>query len=129
MVRIAIPYLFAASGGVIAERAGIVSLTLEGFMLSGAFGAALGTHYSGSPVVGVLSGILCGLIFSLIHALATIRFRADRVVVGVAINLLAIGATRVFLTLAFDSSSNSPPVAALGGDMAAAALANEREWS
>jgi len=63
-IRIAIPYLFAASGGVIAERAGIVSLTLEGFMLSGAFGAALGTFYSGSPVVGVLSGLLCGLIFS-----------------------------------------------------------------
>ena len=73
MIRISIPYLFAASGGVIAERAGIVSLTLEGFMLSGAFGAALGTHYSGSPVVGVLSGLFCGLVFSLLLALATIR--------------------------------------------------------
>ena len=73
MIRIAIPYLFAASGGVVAERAGIVSLTLEGFMLSGAFAAVLGTNYSGSPWVGVLCGILGGLIFSLIHAVATIR--------------------------------------------------------
>src|SRR5687768_11185786 len=128
MVRIAIPYLFAASGGVIAERAGIVSLTLEGFMLSGAFGAALGTHYSGSPVVGVLSGILCGLILSLIHALATIRFRADQVVVGVAINLLAIGVTRFFLKLAFDSSSNSPRVAGFGGNMSAAGFDNPLLW-
>ena len=57
MIRIAIPYLFAASGGVVAERAGIVSLTLEGFMLSGAFAAVLGTNYSGSPWVGVLCGV------------------------------------------------------------------------
>ena len=49
-LRIAIPYLFAASGGVLAERAGIVSLTLEGFMLSGAFCATLGSFYFGSPV-------------------------------------------------------------------------------
>jgi len=119
MVRIAVPYLFAASGGVVAERAGIVSLTLEGFMLSGAFAAVVGTSYSGSPWVGVLCGILGGLIFSLIHAVATIRYRADQVVVGVAINLLAIGVTRFFLKLFFASSSNSPRVAGLGGSGAA----------
>ncbi len=128
MIRIAIPYLFAASGGVVAERAGIVSLTLEGFMLSGAFGAAIGTHYSGSPVVGVLCGIMSGLIFSLIHALATIRYRADQVVVGVAINLLAIGVTRFFLKLAFDSSSNSPRVPGFGGNIAAGGFDNPLLW-
>ncbi len=128
MIRISIPYLFAASGGVIAERAGIVSLTLEGFMLSGAFGAALGTHYSGSPVIGVLCGIMSGLIFSLIHALATIRYRADQVVVGVAINLLAIGVTRFFLKLAFDSSSNSPRVEGFGGNISAAGFDNPLLW-
>jgi len=128
MIRIAIPYLFAASGGVVAERAGIVSLTLEGFMLSGAFGAAIGTHYSGSPVVGVLSGIMSGLIFSLIHALATIRYRADQVVVGVAINLLAIGVTRFFLKLAFDSSSNSPRVPGFGGNIEARGFDNPLLW-
>ena len=127
-IRIAIPYLFAASGGVVAERAGIVSLTLEGFMLSGAFGAALGTHYTGSPVIGVLCGIMSGLIFSLIHALATIRYRADQVVVGVAINLLAIGVTRFFLKLAFDSSSNSPRVEGFGGNVAAAGFDNPLLW-
>ena len=128
MIRIAIPYLFAASGGVVAERAGIVSLTLEGFMLSGAFGAALGTHYSGSPVIGVLCGIMSGLIFSLIHAVATIRYRADQVVVGVAINLLAIGVTRFFLKLAFDSSSNSPRVEGFGGNIAARGFDNPLLW-
>jgi general nucleoside transport system permease protein len=113
-IRIAIPYLFAASGGVIAERAGVVSLTLEGFMLTGAFAATLGSFYSGSPWIGVLCGIGGGLLFGLIHAIASIRYRADQVVTGIAINLLAIGLTRFFLLLAFDSSSNSPRVDGFG---------------
>src|SRR5438552_17957871 len=128
MIRIAIPYLFAASGGVVAERSGIVSLTVEGFMLSGAFAAVLGTNYSGSPWVGVLSGMIGGLIFSLIHAVATIRYRADQVVVGVAINLLAIGVTRFFLKLFFASSSNSPRVAGFGGNIRAAGFDNPLLW-
>jgi ABC-type uncharacterized transport system permease subunit len=128
MIRIAIPYLFAASGGVVAERAGIVSLTLEGFMLSGAFAAVLGTNLSGSPWVGVLTGILGGLVFALIHAVATIRYRADQIVVGVAINLMAIGITRFLLKLFFDSSSNSPWVAGCGGNINMAGFDNPLLW-
>src|SRR5258705_510710 len=128
MIRMAIPYLFAASGGVVAERAGIVSLTLEGFMLSGAFAGVLGTNYSGSRWVGVLTGMLGGLIFALIHAVATIRYRADQVVVGVAINLLAIGVTRFFLKLFFASSSNSPRVAGFGGNINAAGFHKPLPW-
>lgn len=128
MVRISIPYLFAASGGVVAERAGIVSLTLEGFMLSGAFAAVLGVNYTGNPWVGVLTGIFGGLIFALIHAVATIRYRADQIVVGVAINLMAIGVTRFFLKLFFDSSSNSPRIAGFGGNIKAAGFDNPLLW-
>jgi simple sugar transport system permease protein len=128
MIRIAIPYLFAASGGVVAERAGIVSLTLEGFMLTGAFAAVLGTNYSGSPWIGVLAGMVGGLIFGAIHAVASIRYRADQVVVGVAINLLAIGVTRFFLKLFFASSSNSPRVAGFGGNIHAAGFDNPLLW-
>jgi general nucleoside transport system permease protein len=110
-LRIAVPYLFAAAGGVLAERAGIISLTLEGFMLGGAFTAMLGSYYSGSPWIGALCGIAGGLALGLTHAVATIRFKADQVVSGIAINLLAVGLTRYFLKLVFDSSSNSPRVA------------------
>lgn len=127
-LRIAIPYLFAASGGVIAERAGIISLALEGFMLTGAFSATLGAHYSGSPWIGLLSGLLGGLVFGLIHAVATIRYRADHVVSGIAINLLAIGVTRFFLKLAFDSSSNSPRVNGFGGNAAWHGFDNPLLW-
>lgn len=110
VLRIAAPYLFAAAGGVIAERSGIISLTLEGYMLGGAFAAVVGTFYSGSPVVGVLCGIGGGIILALIHAISCIRYRADQVIVGIAINLFAIGITRFFLKLLFGSSSNSPRV-------------------
>lgn len=109
-IRIAIPYLFAAAGGVIAERSGVISLGLEGYMLSGAFAGAVGSYYSGSPAIGVLCGIGGGVLFALVHALVSLRFRADQVVSGIAINLLVIGLTRFLLKLLFDSSSNSPRV-------------------
>ena len=128
MIRIAVPYLFAASGGVIAERAGIISLSLEGYMLTGAFSATLGAHYSGSAWIGVLAGMFGGLIFGLIHAVASIRYRADQVVAGIAINLLAIGVTRFFLKLAFASSSNSPRVVGFGGNIDAHGFDNPLLW-
>lgn len=128
MLRIAVPYLFAASGGVIAERAGIISLALEGFMLTGAFAATLGAHYTGNPWMGVLAGIAGGLVFGLIHAIATIRYRADQVVVGIAINLLAVGVTRFFLKLAFASSSNSPRINGFPSRQAAHGFDNPLLW-
>lgn len=123
MLRIAVPYLLAASGGVMSERAGLVALTLEGYMLAGAFAAALGSHYGGSPWLGVLAGVAAGVAMAMVYGVATIRFRADQVVVGIAINLLAIGLTRFFLRLAFDSSSNSPRVSGFGDTAAAGSAA------
>jgi simple sugar transport system permease protein len=79
-------------------------------MLAGAFSGAIGSYYSGSPMVGVLCGIGGGVLFALVHALVSLRFRADQVVSGIAINLLVIGLTRFLLKLMFDSSSNSPRV-------------------
>ena len=109
-VRIAIPYLLAAAGGVLSERAGLIGLSLEGYMLSGAFCAAVGSYYAGAPWIGVLAAVAGGGVLSMIYAASAIRFKADQVVVGIAINLLAIGLTRFFLRLIFDSSSNSPRI-------------------
>lgn len=109
-LRIATPYLFAAAGGVLCERAGVVALTLEGWMLTGAFTSALGSYYSGSPWVGLLCGVAGGLLAAALHGFATVRYRADQVVVGIATNLAAVGLTRFLLRLAFDSSSNSPRI-------------------
>ncbi|HVD04895.1 MAG TPA: ABC transporter permease [Gemmatimonadaceae bacterium] len=113
-LRIAVPYLFAGAGGVMSERAGLIALTLEGYMLGGAFGAAVGSYYSGSPIVGALFGMVIGTGLALLYAVSALRFRANQVVTGVAINLLVVGLTRFFLRLLFDSSSNSPRVPGFG---------------
>jgi ABC-type uncharacterized transport system permease subunit len=115
-LRIAIPYVFAAIGGVISERAGLIALGLEGYMLGGAFSGALASYYSGSPWVGLVGAAAAGLVMALLYAVTAIRFRADQVVVGIAINLLVIGATRFFLRLAFHSSASSPRVPGFGSE-------------
>ena len=123
VLRIAVPYFLAAAGGVISERVGIIALSLEGYMLTGAFCTALGSYYTGSPWIGLLCGAAGGMLAALVLAVSTIRFRADNVVAGIALNLLAIGGTTFFLRLAFDSSSNSPRVPGFGGETATGVLA------
>ena len=93
-LRIAIPYLLAAAGGVLSERACLIGLTLEGYMLGGAFCAAVGSYAAGAPWVGVLAAVVGGGALALLYAMSAIRFKADQVVIGIAINLLAIGLTR-----------------------------------
>lgn len=113
-LRIAIPYLFAASGGVISERSGLIALGLEGYMLAGAFCGAVASYYSGSAWIGLLGAIAGGVAIALLYAVTSIRYRGDQVVIGIAINLLVIGATRFFLRMFFHSSANSPRVAGFG---------------
>lgn len=131
-LRISVPYLLAAAGGVMSERVGIIALGLEGMMLSGAFGAALGSYYGGSAWMGILGALVAGLIITSILAVAVLRFKANQVVTGVAINLLVVGVTRFFLRLTFDSASNSPRVPGFGGEGANNALlssfANPLVW-
>jgi len=130
-IRIATPYFFAAAGGVLSERVGVIALTLEGFMLTGAFCATLGTFYSGSPVIGALAGIAGATMAALLLGIVTIHFRANQVVSGIAVNLLAIGATRFFLRLAFDSTSNSPRIPGFGSEgsgVIIATLTNPLVW-
>jgi ABC-type uncharacterized transport system permease subunit len=131
-LRIAIPYLFAASGGLLSERAGVIALALEAYMLFGAFCAVLGSYATGSPWIALLCGVAGATLVALLYAFVSIRYRADQVVVGIALNLLAVGATRFFLRLAFDSSSNSPRVAGFGGEEAGtgllASLVNPLVW-
>ena len=105
-IRIAIPYLLAAAGGVMSERVGIIALGLEGMMLAGAFGAALGSYYGGSPWIGLAGALAAGAMVTAVLAVATLRFKANQVVVGIAINLLVVAATRFYLRRIFDSASN-----------------------
>ena len=131
-LRIAIPYLFASMGGVLSERAGLIALSLEGYMLTGAFCAAVGAYYADSAWVGVFAGMAGGALMAIIYSVATVKFRADQVVIGIAVNLLAIGATRFFLRLIFDTAANSPRVAGFGdgisGNVLVMLVANPLFW-
>ena len=118
LLRIAVPYTCAAMGGVVSERSGVVDIALEGKLLAGAFGAAVVAIETGSAALGVLGGLGAAVLLAALHAIATVRFRADSVVTGVALNLLAVGLTRLLLRRLYDSSSNSPQLPALVGETA-----------
>jgi len=111
-LRISVPYVLAALGGTFSERGGVVNIALEGILLSGAFAYVVGAHFAISPWVGLLSAAAAGLAMGGLHALMTVVLRADQIVSGVALNLLALGATEYTLELIFDSASNSPRVVA-----------------
>ncbi|OQA92064.1 MAG: L-arabinose transporter permease protein [Elusimicrobia bacterium ADurb.Bin231] len=113
VIRISVPYVLAGMGGVFSERSGIVNIALEGMMLNGAFAYVLGTFLTGDPVAGVISGVLCGMLTGLVHGIVSIRFKANQIISGVAINLLSVGMTKYFLKIFFDSSSNSARVAGI----------------
>jgi ABC-type uncharacterized transport system permease subunit len=107
-MRLATPLVLAALGGMFSERSGVVNIALEGIMLAGAFTAAAVTYAAGNPWVGLLAGIGAGLLIAAIHALACIRYQANQVVSGTAINILMVGVPG-FLGGAFFLSSGSTP--------------------
>jgi simple sugar transport system permease protein len=107
-VRLSTPLILAALGGLFSERSGVINIALEGMMLAGAFTAAAVTYAVGSPFVGLLAGMGAGMVIAAIHAIACIRYRADQVVTGTAINILMIGVPG-FLSGAFFLSSGSTP--------------------
>ena len=92
-IRIATPLLFAALGGILSERAGVFAVGLEGMMLMGAFGGAIGAWASGSALVGVGLAIVCGAAIGLVVAIVTVAYRADNMVTGLTANILAAGLT------------------------------------
>ena len=107
-VRLSTPLILAALGGMFSERSGVINIALEGMMLAGAFTAAAITHAVGNPFVGLVAGMAAGLLIALIHATACIRYKADQVVTGTAINILMLGMP-AFLSGAFFLSSGATP--------------------
>ena len=107
-VRLSTPLILAALGGLFSERSGVINIALEGMMLAGAFTAAAVTFAAGNPYIGLIAGMLAGMLIAAIHAVVCIRYNADQVVTGTAINILMIGMP-AFLSGAFFLSSGSTP--------------------
>jgi general nucleoside transport system permease protein len=90
-LRYATPLVFGALGGLFSERSGVINIALEGIMLIGAFFGAWGADITDSWLGGVAIAIVAGAVFAAIHALFAVTLRADQIVSGTALNLLAIG--------------------------------------
>lgn len=95
-VRLASPLIFAALGGIFSERSGVINIGLEGMMIAGTFGAYLGAFLLQNPLGGVAGGVLAGALLGWLFAVLCIRFRADQVVLGTAVNIFALGLTSFF---------------------------------
>lgn len=107
-VRLATPLLLACLAGLFSERAGIFDIGLEGKMLVAAFVSAGVAFVSGSVWIGLLAGICASLVMSLIHGLASITFRGNQLISGVAINFLAAGLTVVVAQSWFGQGGRTP---------------------
>ena len=106
--RLAVPLVFAAIGGMFSERSGVVNIALEGKMIVGAFVAAVIAFYSGSPWAGFFAGGLAGALVGAIYALSVIEFRANQIVSGTGINLLALGIAPFVCKILFDVTGSTP---------------------
>jgi general nucleoside transport system permease protein len=95
-LRAATPLTYAALGGILSERSGVVNIGLEGMMLMGAFFGFLGADKLGSWQWGILCGIAAGASLALVHAFISIHLRADQIISGFAVNFLALGITGYF---------------------------------
>ncbi len=114
------PIIYAALGGVISERSGVINIGLEGMMAAGAFGAVAASYATHSGIVGLIAGVAVGGIVGYVLALAATKFKVDQIVAGMGINLICSGGAAYGLVLLFDQPGASSEVNSLG---------NNGEWA
>ncbi len=109
-LRMTTPLLFAALGGVLSERSGVINIALEGMMLTGAFFAVAGTWWTGSPWLGLVIGVLSAGVAASIHAYWSITLRGNQIVAGTAVNLIAAGLTAFLIQTIWGQAGGSASV-------------------
>ncbi len=109
-LRVSTPLIFAALGGMFSERSGVINIALEGMMLVGAWGAAVGTLAAHSPWLGSACGIGAGMLLAVLYGLFVIRLRANQIVAGTAINMLALGLTPFLCKIFYDVTGSTPAI-------------------
>jgi ABC-type uncharacterized transport system permease subunit len=129
----ATPIIYAALGGVISERSGVINIGLEGMMAAGAFTAVVASFATHSPVLGLAAGIGAGALFGYLLAFAATRFKVDQIVAGTGINLICAGGAAYGLVLLFNQPGASVQDASLGSSywvlvVLAFALAALLQW-
>ena len=92
-LRLSVPLILSATGELVSEMAGVLNMSIEGMMLTSAFAGTIGSWASGSPMIGLLSGIAAVIPVALLQALLSNSLYANQIVTGIGINILALGAT------------------------------------
>lgn len=112
MIRISTPLILAAIGGLLCQRAAVFNIALEGFMLFGAFASIAAVVWSGGSVwFGMLGAMAAGVMMSAIFGLSVIRFKANAIIAGIAINMFSLGITAYLLRAVFSVQGRlKPPV-------------------
>lgn len=109
-VRLTTPLLLTAMGAIFCERAGVLNIATEGWMLIGAMTGVVVAYYSGNPWVGVLAAMFAALLAALIFAVFVVHIGTDQIVTGVALNLGALGATSLIFRQIFGPMSRTPEI-------------------
>lgn len=107
-LRMATPMIFAAMGGLMSERSGVVNIALEGFMLVGAFTAAVVAYHTHSIWLAWGVTLIAGALIGGLYALFVIELKADQIVTGTAINILTVGAMPFLTKILYNSTGSSP---------------------
>jgi simple sugar transport system permease protein len=108
------PLIFAALGGVLSERSGVVNIGLEGIMIAGAFAAVCVSGATGSPILGLFAGVLAGALLAALLAYVSTRLGFDQIVAGTGLNIVALGAAAFGLVLVYGQPGASHEVPAFG---------------
>ena len=109
-LRLSTPLLLAALGGLVCETAGVVNIALEGMMLVGAWGAAVGALATHSPMLGLMLGMLVASLTAVLYGVCVLHLRANQIVAGMAINMLALGITPVLCKILYDVTGSTPAI-------------------
>lgn len=104
------PLVFGAMGGVISERSGVINIGIEGMMGVGALTAVGVAYYTGNPWLGFFAAGLAGVAMALLHAVASVTFKADQTISGIALNLIGPGLALFMSRLLFDGATTTKPV-------------------
>lgn len=112
-MRLAIPIMLAALGGIYNERAGVLNIGMEGMMIGGALSAFIMTYYTGSTALGILGAVMLGAVFGLVIGYFTITLAGNQVIVGIAFNLLMLGTTSFVYRAFFAVGTQQPQVTGL----------------
>ena len=123
-IRATTPLLLAALGGLFSERCGVINIALEGIMIFGALAAAITTQLIEAPYLsinptakvifapwcGVIAAVIVGALVGWLHGFISIRYKADQIISGTAINLMALGLPAIILTGLYDNNSTSKAI-------------------